>query len=170
IRRVDTVTTSHCEWSPDGKFILIATLSPRLRVDNGIKLWYLLGQLLHVQDCEELYQASWRPTPVDTALPFPAVIPPAPAPSTSVHAATATAKPSPARPFGAYRPPSARGLLASLRLMSLERSCHPSLNAYDLFFFSFYSFNGPFPGAVIPPPFHANHLPSTGYARTTAAS
>src|SRR5713101_672876 len=58
ISTIDASNTSHCEWSADGKFILTATLSPRLRVDNGIKIWYLLGQLLHVQECEELYQAS----------------------------------------------------------------------------------------------------------------
>ena len=114
ISTIDASNTSHCEWSPDGKFILTATLSPRLRVDNGIKIWYLLGQLLHVQDCEELYQTSWRPTPVDTAPPFPAVIPPAPSPSPSVQTATATVKASPARPAGAYRPPGARGQSASL--------------------------------------------------------
>jgi uncharacterized protein with WD repeat len=37
----------------DSNFILTATLSSRLGVDNGIKIWYLLGQLLHFQDCEE---------------------------------------------------------------------------------------------------------------------
>ncbi|KAH9173058.1 translation initiation factor eIF-2A [Lactarius sanguifluus] len=126
ISTIDASNTSHCEWSPDGKFILTATLSPRLRVDNGIKIWYLLGQFLHVQDCDELYQASWRPTPVDTAPPFPAVIPPAPAPSTSVQATTATAKPSPARPLGAYRPPGARGQLASLAYNREEENGSPS--------------------------------------------
>ena len=126
ISTIDASNTSHCEWSPDGKFILTATLSPRLRVDNGIKIWYLLGQLLHVQDCEELYQTSWRPTLVDAAPPFPAVIPPAPSPSASVHAAVATAKPSPARPLGAYRPPGARGQLASLAYSRDEDGGSPS--------------------------------------------
>lgn len=126
ISTIDASNTSHCEWSPDGKFILTATLSPRLRVDNGIKIWYLLGQLLHVQDCEELYQTSWRPTPVDSAPPFPAVIPPAPSPSASVQAVTATAKPSPARAPGAYRPPGARGQLASLAYSREEDSVSPS--------------------------------------------
>ena len=46
ISTIDASNTSHCEWSADGKFILTATLSPRLRVDNGIKIWYLLGQLV----------------------------------------------------------------------------------------------------------------------------
>ena len=114
ISTMDASNTSHCEWSADGKFILTATLSPRLRVDNGIKVWYLLGQLVHMQDCEELYQASWRPTLVDATPPFPSVIPPAPAPSASVQAAAVSAKSSPARPMGAYRPPGARGQGASL--------------------------------------------------------
>ncbi|KAI0294651.1 eukaryotic translation initiation factor eIF2A-domain-containing protein [Multifurca ochricompacta] len=113
ISTIDASNTSYCEWSPDGKFILTATLSPRLRVDNGIKVWYLLGQLIHAQDCEDLYQVSWRPTLVDAVPPFPAVIPPAPTPSASVQVAGTNAKPSPAKPLGAYRPPGARGQGAS---------------------------------------------------------
>ncbi|OBZ80975.1 Eukaryotic translation initiation factor 2A, partial [Choanephora cucurbitarum] len=31
---------SHCEWSPCGRYLLTATLTPRLRVDNGFKLWH----------------------------------------------------------------------------------------------------------------------------------
>ena len=31
---IDVPNTSWCEWSPDGRFLLTATLSPRLRVDN----------------------------------------------------------------------------------------------------------------------------------------
>lgn len=112
ISTIDASNASHCKWSPDGKFILAATLSPRLRVDNGIKIWYLLGQLVHVQECEELYQASWRPALPDTVPPFPSVIPPAPAPSAL--ATAASAKPTLTRPSGAYRPPGARGQGASL--------------------------------------------------------
>ena len=125
ISTIDASNASHCEWSADGKFILTATLSPRLRVDNGIKVWYLLGQLVHIQDCEELYQASWRPTLLDAAPPFPPVIPPAPAPSASVQAAAASARPSPARPMGTYRPPGARGQGASL-VYTREDSGSPS--------------------------------------------
>ncbi|KAI0296802.1 eukaryotic translation initiation factor eIF2A-domain-containing protein [Russula brevipes] len=119
---IDASNTSHCEWSADGKFILTATLSPRLRVDNGIKIWYLLGQLMHIQDCEELYQASWRPTLIDAVPQFPSVIPPAPAPSASVQAVAPTAKPSSARPSVAYRPPGARGQGASLAYSREEDS------------------------------------------------
>ncbi len=111
ISTIDASNASQCERSPDGKFILTATLSPRLHVDNGIKIWYLLGQLLHVQDCEELFQASWHPTPVNAASPFPSVIPPAPSPAASAAAANASARPLPGRPLGAYRPPGAFGKL-----------------------------------------------------------
>lgn len=107
---IDAPNTSYCSWSPDGRFLLTATLSPRLRVDNGIKIWHATGPLVHVQAVEELYQASWRPTPVDQTPPFGPTIPPAPQPSSSVLAAALTAKPATAKPAGAYRPPGARGL------------------------------------------------------------
>ena len=81
VTTIDASNTSHCEWSPDGRFLLTATLSPRLRVDNGIKIWHCTGPLVHVQPVEELYQASWRPTPVDALPAFPPNVPPAPAPA-----------------------------------------------------------------------------------------
>ncbi|KAI0035007.1 eukaryotic translation initiation factor eIF2A-domain-containing protein [Vararia minispora EC-137] len=113
VATIDAVNTSYCEWSPDGKFLLTATLSPRLRVDNGIKIWYILGQLVHVQMVDELYQAGWRPTPVDAAPAFPQVIPAPPTPSTAAAAALAEAKPVVLKPAGAYRPPGLRGQSAS---------------------------------------------------------
>ncbi|KAH9842442.1 eukaryotic translation initiation factor eIF2A-domain-containing protein [Rhodofomes roseus] len=113
VTSIDASNSSHCEWSPCGRFLLTATLSPRLRVDNGIKIWHCTGPLVHVHPIEELYQASWRPTPVDALPPFPQAIPPCPAPAPSVQAHAAVAKPAPARPAGAYRPPGARGLEAS---------------------------------------------------------
>lgn len=113
VTTLDASNTSHCEWSPDGRFLLTATLSPRLRVDNGIKIWHCSGTLVHVQLIDELYQASWRPTLVDAAPPFPAAIPASPAPSASVVEHQAIAKPAPLKSAGAYRPPGARGLEAS---------------------------------------------------------
>ncbi|KAK7035995.1 eukaryotic translation initiation factor 2A [Favolaschia claudopus] len=107
---IDAPNTSYCDWSPDGRFLMTATLSPRLRVDNGIKIFHCSGPLMHVQLVEELYQASWRPTPVDKVAPFAQTLPVAPAPSASVQAHAAIAKPVPTRPAGAYRPPGARGL------------------------------------------------------------
>ena len=111
---IDASNTSHCEWSPDGRFLLTATLSPRLRVDNGIKIFHCTGPLVHIQQTDELYQSSWRPAPVDAVTPFPQNIPQAPAPSASVLEHVAVAKPTPTKPAGAYRPPGARGLEASL--------------------------------------------------------
>ncbi|KAJ1310565.1 hypothetical protein OPQ81_007294 [Rhizoctonia solani] len=106
---IDAPNTTWCEWSPCGRFILTATLSPRLRVDNGVKIWHCTGPLIHVQLEEELYQVSWRPIPAGTAAPFPQALPPAPTPTPSV-ALLAPAKPAAAKPAGAYRPPGARGL------------------------------------------------------------
>ncbi|KAI0081480.1 translation initiation factor eIF-2A [Panus rudis PR-1116 ss-1] len=113
VAAIDASNTSHCEWSPDGRFLLTATLSPRLRVDNGIKIWHCTGPLVHIQMIDELYQASWRPAPIDAVPAFPQGLPPAPAPSPSVQEHVAVAKPTPTKAAGAYRPPGARGLEAS---------------------------------------------------------
>ena len=126
VTTVDASNTSHCEWSPDGRFLLTATLSPRLRVDNGIKIFHCTGPLMHVQLIDELYQASWRPTHVDAAPPFPAVIPAAPPSHTSVSEHQAIAKPVPAKPAGAYRPPGARGLEASLAYKREDETPSPA--------------------------------------------
>ena len=45
VSTIEAPNTSYCEWSPDGRFLLTATLSPRLRVDNGIKIWHCTGLL-----------------------------------------------------------------------------------------------------------------------------
>lgn len=112
VTTIDAPNTSHCEWSPDGRFLLTATLSPRLRVDNGMKVWHCTGSLLHTHAVEELYQASWRPIPLDRVPAFPPQgLPVAPSPSSSLAATTASiVKPQALKPAGAYRPPGARGL------------------------------------------------------------
>jgi len=107
---IDAPNTSYCEWSADGQFILTATLSPRLRVDNGIKIWHCSGALIHTQAIEELYQAGWRPMAGSLLPPFPSVVPTAPAPSTSVASMATSGTVTPSKPAGAYRPPGARGL------------------------------------------------------------
>ncbi|KAG8963572.1 hypothetical protein FRC03_002827 [Tulasnella sp. 419] len=105
---IDAPNTSWCEWSADGRSLLTATLSPRLRVDNGIKIWHCTGGLMHVQMVEELYQTSWRPSLPETAPSFGNTLPVAPAPAASVESFNAS-KPTPTKPAGAYRPPGARG-------------------------------------------------------------
>ncbi|KAF3906364.1 hypothetical protein ABW20_dc0104297 [Dactylellina cionopaga] len=95
-----------CRWSPDGKHVLTATTSPRLRVDNGVKVWYALtGDLMYTTEMTELYDVTWRP---QTAGNFTlgANLPPAPTPHAS---AVGHKSATPAKPAGAYRPPHARG-------------------------------------------------------------
>ena len=55
--------SSIVEWSPCSNYILTATLSPKLRVDNGWKIWNTDGSLQYEQKLNDLYQISWRPTP-----------------------------------------------------------------------------------------------------------
>ncbi|GLI68138.1 hypothetical protein VaNZ11_012474 [Volvox africanus] len=51
------------EWSPDGRLLLTATTSPRLRVDNNVKVFTYFGeQRLHVP-FGTLLDAQWRPAP-----------------------------------------------------------------------------------------------------------
>ncbi|KAF9528219.1 eukaryotic translation initiation factor eIF2A-domain-containing protein [Crepidotus variabilis] len=107
---IDAPNTSFCDWSPDGRFLLTATLSPRLRVDNGIKVWHCTGPLMHIQMIDELYHTCWRPTPVENVPQFGQAIPFAPPPCDSVKSFHAQQKPAALKPAGAYRPPGARGL------------------------------------------------------------
>ena len=56
IAQVDASGSAACEWSPCGRYIMTATLSPRLRVDNGYKIWHYTGTLVHQREISELYQ------------------------------------------------------------------------------------------------------------------
>lgn len=104
--------TSVCEWSPDGRYILTATTSPRLRVDNSIKVWYATGKLIFNKDFKEVYTAKWRPRKLEL---FPAIkgLDDDPKPHQSgidyvlSHPKSASAGVS-VKPKGAYRPPHAR--------------------------------------------------------------
>ncbi|KAJ8107745.1 hypothetical protein OPT61_g8651 [Boeremia exigua] len=108
---IKAANCTYCEWSPDGRHILTATTSPRLRVDNGIRIYHITGPLMYNQDITELYHVTWRPQspqqhPLDNVLT-------APAPHASAAAFTATQK-TPSKPAGAYRPPGARGTATPL--------------------------------------------------------
>ncbi|KAL4930235.1 translation initiation factor 2A [Aspergillus undulatus] len=107
ITTVEAANSSVCEWSPDGQTILTATTSPRLRVDNGLRLWHVSGALLYNEDINELYDVFWRPqSPAQHPLGDP--FNPLPTPHASAIAYLATRK-APVKPAGAYRPPGARG-------------------------------------------------------------
>ncbi|EER37472.1 eukaryotic translation initiation factor 2A [Histoplasma capsulatum var. duboisii H88] len=107
VATIEASNASVCEWSPDGKFILTATTSPRLRVDNGVRIWHVGGGLMYNEDLTELYQVCWRPQSTTVHPPENPFHPmPSPHPSALEYLAT---KKAPSKPAGAYRPPGARG-------------------------------------------------------------
>ena len=105
---IEASNASVCEWSPDGTHILTATTSPRLRVDNGVRIWHVGGGVMYNEDMNELYHITWRP---QSAASLPLVADPVkmvPTPHASALAYMGTKKVS-TKPTGAYRPPGARG-------------------------------------------------------------
>ncbi|XP_065644550.1 eukaryotic translation initiation factor 2A isoform X2 [Hydra vulgaris] len=62
--------TTYFEWCPDGQHFITSTLSPRLRVSNGYKIWHFSGKMIHSVDSKELYQTTWQPYP-DGSFPAP---------------------------------------------------------------------------------------------------
>jgi translation initiation factor 2A len=114
-RKVCTIESGNpsvCEWSPDSRYIMTATTSPRLRVDNGVKLWHVTGGLVYNEDMIELYTVLWRPATeenIEGGDPLTSV----PAAHPSAAAFLSNVK-TPSKPAGAYRPPGARGLATPL--------------------------------------------------------
>jgi translation initiation factor 2A len=112
ITTVEASNASVCAWSPDGQYILTATTSPRLRVDNGVRIWHVTGGLTYNEDMTELYDVTWRPQSIEQhPLGEPLTRVPAPHPSAIAYMGTRKA---PVKPAGAYRPPGARGQLTPL--------------------------------------------------------
>lgn len=109
---IEASNASICEWSPDGKHILTATTSPRLRVDNGIRIWHVGGGLMYNEDMHELYHVIWRPQSV-TQHPIENPLHPVPTPHASALEYLGKLK-TPSKPAGAYRPPGARGAATPL--------------------------------------------------------
>ncbi|KAH8724555.1 eukaryotic translation initiation factor eIF2A-domain-containing protein [Phaeosphaeriaceae sp. PMI808] len=103
---------TYCEWSPDGRHILSATTSPRLRVDNGIRIFHVTGELMYNEEMTEMYHVTWRPQPTATH-PLESPLNPAPTPHPSALTFLSTQK-TPSKPAGAYRPPGARGTTTPL--------------------------------------------------------
>jgi translation initiation factor 2A len=114
-RKVTTFESGNpsvCEWSPDSRYIMTATTSPRLRVDNGVKLWHVSGSLMYNEDMVELYNVIWRPQGPESIAPGDPLTP-VPTPHASATAYLGSVK-TPSKPAGAYRPPGARGLATPL--------------------------------------------------------
>ncbi|KAI1849835.1 hypothetical protein JX265_012301 [Neoarthrinium moseri] len=109
---IESGNPSVCQWSPDSRYIMTATTSPRLRVDNGVKLWHVGGSIMYNEDMVELYNVSWRPC-LPENLPAGDPLNPVPVPHASAVAYLGTVK-TPSKPVGAYRPPGARGMSTPL--------------------------------------------------------
>ena len=109
---IEGSNTSVCEWSPDGQHILTATTSPRLRVDNGVRILHVTGSMMYNKDMNELYQIAWRPQPA-SQFPFKDAVLTAPEPHPSAKEYTSKMK-VPSKSAGAYRPPGARGTTTPL--------------------------------------------------------
>jgi len=56
-------------WSPCGQYLLTSTNSPRLRVNNGHKIWHYTGSLQYDKSVQEQYSCLWLPNP-EAAKPF----------------------------------------------------------------------------------------------------
>ncbi|EGG21626.1 eukaryotic translation initiation factor 2A [Cavenderia fasciculata] len=99
-------TTAHCavytEWAADSVHLLTAVLSPRIRVDNGVKLFRYDGSIVFKQDIPELYQVLWRPQSAHAFADLPIVYP-------SATQLQQTSSPPPQK----YTPPSLRALQAA---------------------------------------------------------
>ena len=114
-RKVCTIESGNpsvCQWSPDSRYIMTATTSPRLRVDNGVKLWHVGGSIMYNEDMVELYNVSWRPI-LPENLPSGDPLTPVPTAHSSAVTYLGTVK-TPSKPVGAYRPPGARGMSTPL--------------------------------------------------------
>ncbi|KIW15061.1 hypothetical protein PV08_07848 [Exophiala spinifera] len=110
---IEASNASVCEWSPDGVHILTATTSPRLRVDNGIRIWHAGGNLMYNEDMSELYHVCWRPQSAELHPLSNNPFSPMPVPHSSATQYMAARK-TPSKPAGAYRPPGARGQVTPL--------------------------------------------------------
>lgn len=109
---IKAANCTYCEWSPDGQHILTATTSPRLRVDNGIRIWHAGGGLMYNEEMTEMYHVTWRPqSPATHSIEN--ALNPMPTPHLSALAFLSTQK-TPSKPAGAYRPPGARGTTTPL--------------------------------------------------------
>jgi len=61
---------AHFEWSPDSNYFTTAVLSPRIRVDNGYKIWTFDGDLIYEEPVNELYQVGWKPGKYQNKIPL----------------------------------------------------------------------------------------------------
>lgn len=61
LRSTRVPCTVDVEWAPDGRILATSTTSPRLRVDNGFKLFKYTGELLIERELDALFQLAFLP-------------------------------------------------------------------------------------------------------------
>eukprot|EP00123_Amoebidium_parasiticum_P012283 comp21249_c0_seq1/m.28949 comp21249_c0_seq1/g.28949 ORF comp21249_c0_seq1/g.28949 comp21249_c0_seq1/m.28949 type:complete len:600 (-) comp21249_c0_seq1:480-2279(-) len=103
-------------WAPDSEHLMTATTSPRIRVDNGLKVWHYRGDLLSKKDYSELLNVEWRPAPPGL-YPLKPTIP--------VQESARTTVVEEAKKATAYRPPGARGQTVSFNKYEDEDHAKP---------------------------------------------
>ncbi|CEM25273.1 unnamed protein product [Vitrella brassicaformis CCMP3155] len=124
--------TVECDWAPDGRHFITSITTPRLRVDNGITVYYYDASVVSKAAYNELYFAEWQPAQ-------PGAFKDRPVTPARIRAAAASAedgslsgsgggdKNGTFKPAGAYRPPGSTGALAAL--MRAEREADQQLSA-----------------------------------------
>jgi translation initiation factor 2A len=65
IDSTNAFSSSYHEWSPDGYHFLTGVVAPRMRQDNGIKIFNYHGELIYKEDIPELFAVHWRPQSPD---------------------------------------------------------------------------------------------------------
>ncbi|KAF4038666.1 Eukaryotic translation initiation factor eIF2A [Phytophthora infestans] len=98
-------------WSPDSRYFATATTFPRLRVDNGFKIFRYDGTgPIHQEDRGELYDLKFRPAAQDT---YPNR-PQSPRRKGDAAGFGSSEAPKAAPKPQAYRPPNSTGALAAM--------------------------------------------------------
>lgn len=94
------------EWSPCGRYIIAATIAPRLRVDNGYQIFKYDGTLIAKSKKDVLYEARWQPAPKESYEDRPQ----SPRAAGSANGSAADGAPKPPQPVKAagYVPPHLR--------------------------------------------------------------
>ncbi|XP_065207991.1 eukaryotic translation initiation factor 2A [Planococcus citri] len=103
ITKMECSNTTLLQWSPDGTHFVTATTAPRLRVDNGFKIWHYSGALLYERPWnkqEELWEVTWQ-TYADSRFKKPTI---------SFKHVEGIQSSEPTASKEVYRPPAARNL------------------------------------------------------------
>lgn len=63
--RMKVANTTQCLWAPGGQHVVTATTSPRLRIDNGWRVWHYTGscvaERMNPTAADELWEVMWLP-------------------------------------------------------------------------------------------------------------